>query len=92
MRFIGRGASQFSLAVALREEEFQGLGVFAERAAETADKFRSERLEDETIFLFDEGYLRALVNGIFAAKFGGDDQLAFGGDSRDFGFHAGSME
>jgi len=86
------GASQFSLAAALGKENFESLGVLAEAAAETADKFRSERLENETIFLFDEGHLRALMNGVFAAKFRGDDQLAFGGDGGDLRFHRGSGE
>src|SRR5229473_1185822 len=92
MRFMVWGASQFSLSAALLEENFQSLRVFAEAAAEAADKFRSERLENETIFLFDEGHLRPLVNGVFAAKLRGDDQLAFGGNGGDFGFHADSME
>ena len=61
-------ASQFSLAAALLEENFQSLGVFAEAAAETADKFRSERLENETVFLFDEGHLRTFLDGVLAAK------------------------
>ena len=101
IRFIVRGVScsgalqglkrsEFSLPAALLEENFWSLGVFAEAAAEIADKFRSERLENETIFLFDEGHLRTLVNGVFAAKLCGDDELAFGGDGGDFGLHGGS--
>src|SRR5216684_4728354 len=101
IRFIVRGVScsgalqglkrsEFSLPAALLEENFWSLGVFAEAAAEIAYKFRSERLENETIFLFDEGHLRTLVNGVFAAKLCGDDELAFGGDGGDFGLHGGS--
>jgi len=86
----GLKRSEFSLPAALLEENFRSLGVFAEAAAEIADKFRSERLENETIFLFDEGHLRTLVNGVFAAKLCGDDELAFGGDGGDFGLHGGS--
>src|SRR6266852_4855067 len=92
IRFIGWGASQFSLPAALLEENFWSLGVFAEAAAETADKFRCERLENETIFLFDEGHLRAFFDGVFAAELGGDDELSFGGDGGDFGFHGSSCE
>src|SRR5260370_4340029 len=73
IRFIVWGASQFSLAEAFLEEKFQSLGVFAEAAAETADKFRSERLEDETGFLFDEGHLGPFFDGVLAAKLRGDD-------------------
>jgi len=62
------GASQFSVPAALGKENFESLGVFAEAAAETADKFRSKRLENETIFLFDEGHLRPFLDGILAAK------------------------
>jgi hypothetical protein len=69
IRFIGWGASQLSLSAALFEEKFQSLGVFAEAAAETADKLRSERLENEAIFLFDEGHLGPFFDGVFAAKF-----------------------
>src|ERR1700694_3088581 len=83
-------ASEFSLSAALLEENFRSLGVFAEAAAETADKFRSERLENETIFVFDEGHLRTFFDGVLAAKLCGDDQLAFGGDSGDFGLHGSS--
>src|SRR5712692_922259 len=92
IRFIGWGASQFSLPAALLEENFWSLGVFAEAAAETADKFRSERLENETIFLFDEGHLRTFFDGVLPAKLCGDDELAFGGDGRDFGLHGNSKE
>src|SRR6266849_4380678 len=88
IRFIEWGASQFSLSAALLEENFWSLGVFAEAAAETADKFRSERLENEAIFLFDEGHLRTFFDGIFAAKLGRNDQLAFGRDGGDFSLHA----
>jgi hypothetical protein len=77
--------------VALLKEIFKSLGVFAEAAAEAADEFGSERLENETIFLFDENDLRAFFDGVFAAKLGGDDELAFGGDGGDFGLHAGSL-
>src|SRR6266481_1399074 len=90
IRFMGRGASQFSLLAALREENFRSLGVFAEAAAQTTDKFRSERLENETIFLFDEGDLGALFDRILAAELGGDDQLAFGRDGGDFSLHGSS--
>src|SRR5229473_3090898 len=82
-----RGASQFSFSAALLKEKFQSLRVFAEAAAESADKFRSERLENEAVFLFDEGHLGPFFDGIFAAKLRGDDQLAFGGDGGDFRFH-----
>src|SRR6266849_5646863 len=92
IRFIEWGASQFSLSAALLEENFWSLGVFAEAAAETADKFRSERLENETIFLFEERDLGALLDRILAAKLRGDDQLAFRGDGGDFGFHATSRK
>ena len=89
-RFMIWGASQFSLSAALLEEEFQGLGVFAEAAAQAADKFRGKRLENEPVLLFDEGHLGPFFDGVFAAKFRGDDQLAFGGYGRDFGLHARS--
>ena len=39
------------------------------------------------VFLLEEGDLGAFFDGVFAAEFGGDDQLAFGGDGRDFGLH-----
>src|SRR5882672_3045672 len=90
IRFIGWGASQFSLPAALREENFWSLGVFTEAAAQTTDKFRSERLENKTIFLFDEGDLGALFDRIFAAELGGDDQLAVGGDGGDCSLHGNS--
>jgi hypothetical protein len=92
IRFIGWGASQFSLSATLREENFKSFGVFAEAAAEAAYKFWSERLENETIFLFDEGHLGTFLDGILAAKLGRNDQLAFSGDGRDFGLHANSRE
>src|SRR5260370_18985802 len=92
IRFIGWGASQFSLSAALLEENFYSLGVFAEAAAEAADKFRSERLENEAIFLFEEGHLRTFFNGIFAAKLRGNDQLPFGGNGGAFSFHADSKK
>src|SRR5260370_24565618 len=72
IRLIAWGASQLSLAPTLFEEKFQSLGVFAEAATETADKFRSERLEDEAVFLFDEGPLCPLFYGILSAKFLGN--------------------
>jgi hypothetical protein len=86
------GASQFSLSAALLEENFWSLGVFAEAAAEAADKFRSEWLENETIFLFDEGHLRSLFDRILASKLGRDHQLAFCGNGGDFRLHANSVE
>src|SRR5229473_5998334 len=92
IRLIAWGASQLSLAPTLFEEKFQSLGVFAEAATETADKFRSERLENETIFLFHEGHLRTFFDGVLPAKLCGDDELAFGGDGRDFGLHGNSKE
>jgi hypothetical protein len=85
------GASQLSFAAALLEEKLQSLGVFAEAAAETADKFRGERLENETVFVFDEGDLRTFFDGVFAAELCGDNELAFGRDSGDFGLHGSSM-
>jgi hypothetical protein len=86
-----RGASQFSLSVALLKEIFEGLGVLTEAAAEATDEFGSERLENETVFLFDEGHLGTFFDGVLAAKLGRDDQLAFGGDGGDFSFHARSL-
>src|SRR5260370_2539181 len=86
-----RGASQFSFSAALLKEKFQSLRVFAEAAAEAADKFRSERLENEAGFLFDEGQLGPFFDGIFAAEVRGDEQLAFWGDGREFGLHASSL-
>src|SRR6266851_8035926 len=101
IRFIVRGVSgsgalhglkrsEFSLSAALLEENFRSLGVFAEAAAETADKLRSERLENETIFLFDEDHLRTFFDGIFAAKLRRNDELALCGDGGDFGLHSNS--
>src|SRR5216684_3559188 len=91
IRLIAWGASQLSLAPTLFEEKFQSLGVFAEAATEAADKFRSERLEDEAVFLFDEGHLGPFFDGILAAKLCGDDQLPFGRNGGDFSLHAGSI-
>ena len=96
-RFMARLISwirrlQLALAAALFEENFQGFGVFAEAAAEAADKFRGERLEDEAVFLLEEGDLGSFFDGVFAAELGRNDQLAFGGDGGDFGFHGGSGE
>src|SRR5260370_21300632 len=90
MRFIVRGVLQLALALRFFEQVLKSGWFAAERPAETADKFRSKWLKNETIFLFDEGHLRPLVNGVFAAELGGDDELAFGGDGGDFGLHAGS--
>jgi hypothetical protein len=91
-RFTVRGASQLSLSASFLKEIFESFGVFAEAAAQTADKLRSEWLENETVFLFHEGHLGPFFDGVFAAKLRGDDQLAFGGDRGDFGFHAGSKD
>src|SRR5260370_32318017 len=90
MRFIVRGVLQLALALPFFEQVLKSGWFAAERPAQTADKFRSERLENETIFLFDEGHLRPLVNGVFAAKLCGDDELTLGGDGGNFGLHAGS--
>ena len=38
------------------------------------------------VFL-EEGNPGAFANGVFFAEARGDDQLAFGGDSRGFSFH-----
>jgi hypothetical protein len=84
-------ASEFSLSAALREENFWGLGVLAEAPAETADKFQSKRLENETIFLFDEGNLGSLFDGVLAAELGRDDELALGRDGGDRCLHANSL-
>jgi hypothetical protein len=86
------GASYSFLSTSLLKEIFKSLGVFAEGAAETADEFRSDRLQHQTVFLFDEGHLGTLFDGVLTAKFCGDDELAFGGDGGDFGFHGGSCE
>jgi hypothetical protein len=85
-------SSQFALAATLRQEIFQGFGVFAKAAAEAADEFGSERLENEAVFLFDEGYLGAFFDGVFTAKLCGDYELAFGGDGGEFSFHGNSRE
>src|SRR5260370_42229066 len=92
MRFMVRGVLQLALAFPFFEQVLESGWFAAERPAQAADTFRSERLENETIFLFDEGHLRPLVNGVFAAKLCGDDELAFGGDGGDFGLHACSRE
>ena len=62
-------------------------GPAFEGAAQAANEFRSEWLEHEAVFLLDEGDLRAFADGVFAAQLCGNDQLAFGGDGGDFGFH-----
>src|SRR5258708_32313511 len=92
MRFIVRGVLQVALALPFFEQVLKSGWFAAERPAEAADKFRGERLENETIFLFDEGHLRTFFNRILAAELCGDDELAFGGDGGDFGLHAGSRE
>jgi hypothetical protein len=84
-------ALEFSLSAALREENLQSLGVFAEAAAEAADKFQSKRLENEAIFLFDEGNLSSLFDGVLAAELGRDDELSLGGDGGDLCLHASSL-
>src|SRR5260370_19793970 len=76
IRLIAWGASQLSLAPTLFEEKFQSLGVFAEAATEAADKFRSERLEDEAVFLFHEGHPCSLLFRILSPELLGDDPLA----------------
>src|SRR5260370_31291567 len=89
IRLIAWGASQLSLAPTLFEEKFQSLGVFAEAATEAADKFRSERLEDEAGFLFSKGHLGPFFDRILSTKLLGGDQLAFGRNGGDFGLALG---
>jgi hypothetical protein len=84
------GVLQLVPALPFWEQVLESGWSAAERSAETANKFRGEWLEDETIFLFDEGHLGPFSDGILAAKLGRNDEPAFGGDSGEFGFHAGS--
>jgi hypothetical protein len=73
-------ASKSTLASAVFEKRVQGGRVFAEAAAKTAKEFGSQGLQDEPVFFFDEGNLRALANIVFPAEARRDDQLTFGGD------------
>jgi hypothetical protein len=95
--FLGVGDSQggglqLALALPFFEEVLESGWFAAERAAQAADKFGSEGLEDEAVFLFKEGDLGAFFDGVFAAELCRDDQLAFGGDGGEFSFHGGSGE
>lgn len=69
------------------EQHFQRGWFGLERAAETADEFRGERLEDQAVLFLEEGDLGAFADGVLAAEFCGDDELAFGGDCGDFALH-----
>jgi hypothetical protein len=83
--------SQLALAFAVLEESLKGGGFAFEGAAEAANEFRGERLQDEAVFLFEKGHLGSLFDRILAAKLGRDDQLAFGGYSGEFCFHVISL-
>jgi len=72
---------------AVLEESFEGGRLGFERAAEATDELGSERLEDEAVVFLNEGDLSAFADGVFAAEFCGDDELAFGGDGGEFSFH-----
>lgn len=76
-----------ALALAFIEESFQGGWACFEGTAEAADKFGRERLEYEAVGFLEEGHLRAFADGVLAAEFRGNDELAFGGYRRDLGFH-----
>src|SRR6266481_1046906 len=81
-----------ALAFPLFEQGLKSGWFAAKRAAETADKFWSERLQNEAVLLLEKSDLGARSDRILAAKLRGDDQLAFGGDSGNFSLHARSME
>jgi len=74
------------------EKDFESGGAFAEAAAEAADELRRDGLKDEAVLFLEESHASALANSVLAAELGGDDQLAFGGDGGNFGFHAVSSK
>jgi hypothetical protein len=70
---MGGSGLELALFFAVFEEEFEGGGSGFQGAAEAADKFGGEGLEDEAVLFFDEGDLGAFADGVFAAELGGDD-------------------
>ena len=88
--FMALCSSQLALTFAVIEKNFQRGWITFQGSAEAADKFRGERLKDQAVLFLEEGDLRAFADGVLAAEFCGDDELALGGNGGDFVFHRGS--
>ncbi len=78
---------KLALTFTLIQENFQRGWIRLYGAAEAANKFRGEGLEDQAVLFLEEGDLGTFADGVFAAELGGDDELAFGGDGGEFSFH-----
>lgn len=76
-----------ALATPFFLQNLKGGGFALEGTAQTANEFGSERLKHQAVFLFHEGDLCPFADGVFTPQFCGNNQLAFCGDSGDFGFH-----
>jgi hypothetical protein len=76
-----------AVPLAVFEEELQSRGFAFEGTTQATDEFRGKRLKNQAVTVFEKGDLGALADAVAAAEFGGDDELAFGGDGGDIGFH-----